>query len=207
MSEKKEERGSVVHDVFPVSSKSATDAVHAIAGAGAKAFLEHLSSILNAIQVENPEVAKLFVTYSALLNTLSGQNLDPGTDFWLGGIYAYEVLRREAQTRGGCLPTISPHEIQTFESDHTSIKGVHFSQLHIKRSEIFAVGREVGENLIRRTDELSSVEPHFIRGFELLMQRMRVNESSARMAKSGAYQMYAVFKTHSEIERIRQMVG
>ncbi len=58
----------------------------------------------------------------------------------------------------------------------------------------------------RRVSELSIVEPQFIRGFELLMQRFHVSEFSAQRAKKGAYQMYAIFKTHSEIQRVRKMV-
>lgn len=193
----------VIHDLFPVSAGASTEAVEATV----KAFSNErtMMAALRTLNSENPAVTVLLRAQMAINGFVKDDMEAMMAEIMLGSIYGYEALKREAQVRGGKIPVINGSQVRTYLGDYGGVGRRPNLEVVDVRREIERTA-SAGITLNMKMLELRTNEPHYVGGFEMLMRRLEVDDVVQERAVFGsAFQMHAIFKTNSEIEKVRRL--
>lgn len=197
MAERREKKTPIIHNPFPVSKSVAFGAAAAMCSYCSEVgSVEGLSKFAENLKKENPELGGFLWA-----QIVTGLDPHQTVAFLIGSIYVYESLRLEARHRGGCLPVITHQEIERYISDHTSKGEIPFRQRQRQ-----TLTPELGAYLDGKVNEFQTAEPNLAQGFTVLTKLMTgLDQEQISLAERSTFQIYAIFKTHSEIQKIREI--
>jgi hypothetical protein len=194
-----------VHHLFPVSKQSASASFESIFNALETGKNDFIIEKIKIFEAENKDLFDVFSVSATFLHETT-ENDSLVRHYLLGGLLGYTTLREEAFSRGGTLPIISKDVIRTSVQDSLDIEGnvdeffISFREKVDLKQNIERIKNATDDNMRKFFDEereLTAVIKKYIHKIE--------GPHEARLFLLSFINLYSIFKTNSEIEKIRSI--
>lgn len=193
-----------IHNLFPVSEKSAEIAFASIFESLETENTDFLESTITVFSTENKKLYLDFINVASFLNTIMtiiGD--DRAIDYYsIGTILGYATLRTEAYSRGGCLPEISEEIIDTqlldFLGQEANIEEFlkENPQMNMER---------VLKGMIKTLEDFHEQEPALTKVLNKYVTTKIDTPTHSILFLKGFLNIYSIFKTNHEVEKIRSI--
>ncbi len=204
MSVERPESLKPVHNLFPVSTQSATTSFEYIFGAIESGRVDILAGKLKQFKKENSVLHDFLSATASVIYELheSTEDKDAIDLYLVGALFGYTALQEEAFSRGGVLPVVSNDIIHTTMMDSIDIEQNRAKLVNANSErDLDSFLKTLEERNVKMVENFFQQEPEL--GARLQEYLSGFKKVHAEAIQAGILTIYSIFRTNHEIEELR----